>query len=128
MLRSINETENSQLGFALVGATALLASGGMAARQQPASRARKAGCRQRTFGDPVGNLPSGPRWLAAVVLCVLLLPLAASAADWNQWGGTPVRNNVSTATGLPSSWTPGDFDAETGRWKPETSENVAWVA
>ncbi|MFM8706072.1 MAG: PQQ-binding-like beta-propeller repeat protein, partial [Planctomycetia bacterium] len=53
---------------------------------------------------------------------------AATAADWNQWGGTPVRNNVSAATGIPATWTPGDFDAETGKWKPETSENVLWVA
>jgi outer membrane protein assembly factor BamB len=72
--------------------------------------------------------------LSAVLLSVLSLSAflgachTAAAADWNQWGGTPVRNNVSTATGIPAAWTPGDFDAETGRWKPETSKNVLWVA
>jgi outer membrane protein assembly factor BamB len=66
------------------------------------------------------------RFLAFLFACAVCT--VGSAADWNQWGGTPVRNNVSDATNVPSTWTPGDFDATTGMWKPETSENVAWVA
>ncbi|MFM9059509.1 MAG: PQQ-binding-like beta-propeller repeat protein, partial [Planctomycetaceae bacterium] len=57
-----------------------------------------------------------------------LAPVAARAADWNQWGGSPQRNNVPVATNLPTEWKPGEFDPDTGDWKPETSENVAWVA
>jgi outer membrane protein assembly factor BamB len=56
------------------------------------------------------------------------LAAAAQAGDWNQWGGSPVRNNVSPAKNIPAEWIPGDFDLDTGEWKPDTSENVAWVA
>jgi outer membrane protein assembly factor BamB len=66
--------------------------------------------------------------VVAVVFCSHFLPFSARAADWNQWGGSPVRNNVSTAKNIPTEWAPGDFDAATGEWKPETSQNVAWVA
>ena len=52
----------------------------------------------------------------------------ASAKDWNQWGGSPHRNNVPEATGMPTEWEPGDFDYETGQWNAETSKNIAWVA
>jgi outer membrane protein assembly factor BamB len=65
------------------------------------------------------------------VLASLLLALtmtAAPAADWNQWGGSPVRNNTPDAKGLPIEWAPGDFDADTGAWNPATSKNVVWVA
>jgi outer membrane protein assembly factor BamB len=52
----------------------------------------------------------------------------AGASDWSQWGGSPVRNNVSPAKNIPAEWAPGDFDLDTGEWKAETSKNVAWVA
>jgi outer membrane protein assembly factor BamB len=58
----------------------------------------------------------------------LLLAAAPAAAEWNQWGGSPQRNNVSPATGVPTDWEPGEFDPVTGAWQPETSRNVAWVA
>jgi outer membrane protein assembly factor BamB len=48
--------------------------------------------------------------------------------DMNQWGGSPVRNNVSDARNIPSEWEPGDFDKKTGKWLPETAKNVKWVA
>ena len=40
----------------------------------------------------------------------------AGATDWPMWGGTPSRNMVSAATGLPDKW---DVKAKT---------NVKWVA
>jgi outer membrane protein assembly factor BamB len=64
----------------------------------------------------------------ALALILTALPLTASASDWNQWGGSPVRNNVSPAKNIPAEWTPGDFDPTTGVWQPDTSKNVAWVA
>ena len=64
------------------------------------------------------------RWVW--IACLLATP--TSAADWNQWGGSPHRNNVPDATNLPIDWEPGEFDFQTGAWKPETSRNVAWVA
>ena len=67
--------------------------------------------------------------VAALVLAIACPGLArAEKADWNQWGGTPQRNNISPAKNVPTEWTPGEFDAKTGMWKPETSTNIAWVA
>ena len=37
----------------------------------------------------------------------------ASAKDWNQWGGSPHRNNVTEAAKIPIEWEPGEFDYET---------------
>ena len=83
---------------------------------------------QRTSGDAAGATPCGLFTYAATVFCFFLQPLIVAAADWNQWGGSPVRNNVSPANNIPAEWNPGEFDPATGAWKPETSENVAWVA
>jgi len=75
--------------------------------------ARRAGAAARVSGVAAG-------------LAMAAVP--AAAADWSQWGGSPQRNNVPDATGLPVEWAPGDFDPDTGAWKPQTSKNVAWVA
>ena len=40
----------------------------------------------------------------------------AGATDWPMWGGTPSRNMVSAATGLPD------------KWDVKTKTNVKWVA
>jgi outer membrane protein assembly factor BamB len=70
--------------------------------------------------------------LKLIVTCLALLELSAGgicfAADWNQWGGSPQRNNTPEATNLPIEWEPGNFDPDTGVWDPSTSKNVAWVA
>jgi len=55
-------------------------------------------------------------------------PAHAENGDWNQWGGSPSRNNTPETGPLPIDWDPGQFDAQTGAWKPETSRNIAWVA
>jgi outer membrane protein assembly factor BamB len=68
------------------------------------------------------------RILASLTSALALSAAGAEAADWNQWGGSPQRNNVPAATGLPTEWAAGDFDPDSGAWKPDTSENVAWVA
>lgn len=41
--------------------------------------------------------------LATLALAGAVGAAAAAAADWPQWGGTPSRNMVSDATGLPES-------------------------
>jgi outer membrane protein assembly factor BamB len=77
-----------------------------------------------------------------VVLCVVacirfLLPIGValvaegpglSAGEWNQWGGSPSRNNVSAATDLPAEWEVGEFDYRSGKWLGESVKNVKWVA
>ena len=55
-------------------------------------------------------------------------PAHAEKGDWNQWGGSPSRNNTPESGPLPIDWDPGQFDAQTGAWKPQTSRNIAWVA
>jgi hypothetical protein len=49
------------------------------------------------------------------------------ASDWNQWGGTSLRNNV-VETAVPTEWEVGEFDSETGEWKKETAKNIKWGA
>jgi outer membrane protein assembly factor BamB len=66
--------------------------------------------------------------LAVAVVLLAIAALPAAAAEWNQWGGSPVRNNTPDAKNLPTEWAPGEFDPDTGDWKPATSKNVAWVA
>lgn len=59
--------------------------------------------------------------LALVVLSAIALSTAPSGAgkgvtQWHMWGGSPDRNMVSDATGLPTTW-----DVKTG-------QNIKWVA
>ena len=53
---------------------------------------------------------------------------ASHTGDCNQWGGTPQRNNVRDETGIPSEWSVGEFDLETGEWKNEGTKNIKWAA
>ncbi|MCG8585167.1 MAG: PQQ-binding-like beta-propeller repeat protein [Pirellulales bacterium] len=48
--------------------------------------------------------------------------------DWAQWGGSPGRNNVPNAEGIPSEWEVGEFDLETGERHKEGSKNIKWAA
>ena len=47
--------------------------------------------------------------------------------DWNQWGGTSLRNNTPVGEGIVTDWAPGDFDRKTGEWKPSSAKNIKWV-
>lgn len=81
-------------------------------------------------GDGVGGVArdsrNGPMtWLKeSLVIAAVGVGLVQTApatsepgvGDWPMWGGTPQRNMVSRATGLPSQW-----DVKTGR-------NVKWKA
>ncbi|MFM7184801.1 MAG: PQQ-binding-like beta-propeller repeat protein [Planctomycetota bacterium] len=69
---------------------------------------------------------TGSFFQAAVI--VVATAWGAVAAEWNQWGGSPSRNNVPQAANLPLEWAPGEFDPDTGAWDPKTAKNVAWVA
>ncbi|MEX2558353.1 MAG: PQQ-binding-like beta-propeller repeat protein, partial [Pirellulales bacterium] len=48
--------------------------------------------------------------------------------EWNQWAGSPARNNTPVGQNIPIDWEPGEFDFDTGEWQPETSRNIQWVA
>jgi len=60
-------------------------------------------------------------WLIAVALVAAVQVSSSGAAgkgvtEWSMWGGSPDRNMVSDATGLPTTW-----DVKTGK-------NIKWVA
>lgn len=69
-----------------------------------------------------------PKFFSVALALVIPAPFPASllAADWPQWGGTQARNMVSTETGLPESFSPGEKKGEA--IDPATSRNVRWVA
>jgi outer membrane protein assembly factor BamB len=48
--------------------------------------------------------------------------------DWNQWGGSSLRNNTPAGKKIPTEWNVGEFDSDTGAWKKETSKNIKWAA
>jgi outer membrane protein assembly factor BamB len=54
--------------------------------------------------------------IAAIALQSSSSPVGKGVKDWPMWGGSPDRNMVSDATGLPTTW-----DVKTGR-------NIKWVS
>ncbi|HJQ82031.1 MAG TPA: PQQ-binding-like beta-propeller repeat protein [Lacipirellulaceae bacterium] len=53
---------------------------------------------------------------------------ATPNADWNQWGGSPQRNNTPVGHNVPTEWEIGEFDYRTGEWDSSTAKNIKWVA
>lgn len=50
-------------------------------------------------------------------------------SDWNQWGGSSVRNNIPEGKNIPAEWNLGDSYLNDGKFeKSEASENVQWSA
>jgi outer membrane protein assembly factor BamB len=48
--------------------------------------------------------------------------------EWNQWGGSSIRNNTPEGHNIPTEWNVGEIDYRTGVWNPKKSKNVKWVA
>ncbi len=63
-------------------------------------------------------------------LPILLLAVAPAlhAKDWPMWGGTPSRNMVADATGLPSEIVPGQIDPEKETVDLAKAKNILWTA
>ena len=61
--------------------------------------------------------------------CAILLAVAsAQAGDWPAWGGCDLgRNMVSSETGLPETFKPGEKSPTGDGMLPGTTENVRWV-
>ena len=73
--------------------------------------------------------------LSALILLALASPPLLGAddpsqptGDWPQWGGDSQRNNAPQGSGIPHQWNPGQFSGNPVGWKPETAENIKWVA
>ena len=49
--------------------------------------------------------------------------------DWNQWGGSSLRNNIPEGKNIATEWELGDTYLDSGEFKKdEASENVLWAA
>ena len=49
------------------------------------------------------------------------------SGDWNQWAGSPIRNNTPEGHDIVTEWTPGEFN-DAGEWQKDTAKNVKWVS
>jgi outer membrane protein assembly factor BamB len=74
---------------------------------------------------------------AVATLVADAAPIASSAArsdrektttEWNQWGGSPTRNNTPVGNNIPTEWNIGNFDYRTGAWDSSKAKNIKWVA
>ena len=63
-------------------------------------------------------------------LLILLLALAPAlhAKDWPMWGGSPSRNMVADAKGIPSEIVPGEIDKEKETIDLTKAKNILWTA
>jgi outer membrane protein assembly factor BamB len=52
----------------------------------------------------------------------------SASAEWNQWGGSPARNNTPEGENIPTQWQVGEFDHRTGEWDSSEAQNIKWVA
>ncbi len=50
------------------------------------------------------------------------------SGDWNQWAGSPARNNTPEGKDIPADWAPGEFDDQSGEWQKDTAKNIKWVS
>jgi outer membrane protein assembly factor BamB len=71
-------------------------------------------------------------WMAAASLDavgdVASAPADVPNKEWNQWGGTPERNNVPVGKDIATEWNVGKFDYKTGAWDSKRAKNIKWVA
>lgn len=63
---------------------------------------------------------------AAALLAVLAAPFAW-AKDWPMWGGTPDRNMVAEASGIPNDISSGKFLPKSETIDPKSTKNVRWI-
>ena len=61
------------------------------------------------------------------LLAVASLAVPALAGEWPMWGGTPSRNMVAAAQGIPDDIHSGKFIPKTETIDPKTTKNVKWV-
>jgi outer membrane protein assembly factor BamB len=72
----------------------------------------------------MNNLRFPFRSLVASVLAAT----AVQARDWPMWGGTPSRNMVAEASGIPDDINSGKFLPKTETIDPKSTKKVRWVS
>lgn len=65
--------------------------------------------------------------LPVLALAVALAASAAHAGDWPMWGGSPSRNMVAQAKGIPDDIVSGKFIPKTENIDPKTTKNIRWI-
>lgn len=71
---------------------------------------------------------SKPARALLISTILVLLPATVPARDWPMWGGTPSRNMVAEARGIPDDISSGKFIPKTENIDPKTTKNIKWVA
>ncbi len=66
--------------------------------------------------------------IQTTLIALAVLGSVTHAADWPQWGGSNTRNMVSTETGLPIQFKPGEKKAGSEDIDMSTTENCLWIA
>lgn len=61
-------------------------------------------------------------------LLLLAAAPAARAGDWPMWGHDATRNMACEETGLPTSFSTGEYVGASDELDPATAENVRWIA
>lgn len=61
------------------------------------------------------------------LVTAILAASSGQAADWPMWGGTPARNMVAQASGIPDDIDSGKFLPKTETIDPKSTRNVRWV-
>ena len=106
--------------FALSAAAACLATACLS--WMPATAAEPAAADSAAPAKALPDTPTGDGQLEIDPAASHIRP-----GDWNQWCGSPIRNNTPAAKNLPTEWNVGQFDDTTGEWKKETAKNVKWA-
>jgi outer membrane protein assembly factor BamB len=84
--------------------------------------------------SPLRSSASRPRfalagWKPALLSAAAVLGATVGhAKDWPMWGGSPSRNMVTEAKGLPDDISSGKFLPKTETIDPKSTKNVKWVA
>jgi outer membrane protein assembly factor BamB len=107
---------------------AIIATFGIARMSQNAVALGDERSSERAAAKESSQRPSASSNVADEKLPIDSVASQIRPGDWNQWGGSPVRNNTPEGKNIATEWKAGQFDDDTGAWKRETSKNVKWVA
>jgi outer membrane protein assembly factor BamB len=132
MSRDVSHFRRFMLPVGAVAALVALTIVDARAAQKDAEKASDTATAAKATVDKTATKEAAPE-KAAVAPDDEKLPIDPVASeihpgDWNQWAGSPVRNNTPTAKNIPTDWNAGTFDDDTGAWKKDTSRNIKWAA
>ena len=129
---------NAFLAMTTLSLGAFLAAGCQPPATPPAARSVSANSSLTTDGDqparegrPVkeANIAKAEAAKTVAEPGSDVLPISLpKAGEWNQWGGSPLRNNTPEAKGIVIEFAAGDFDRKSGAWKKDKAKNIKWVS